>query len=307
MFSHVSTIIKLGYNTIVIINKMLLSNAIDSFVKYMKIIDRSQETITGYLKQLKYFNSYLEAKYNCPIYLEDITLADIEGYMNYLLSRGNAAASRARSLYILRSFYNYTCKVGLTDKNIPSLIENIKFQYKERTYLTTKEFIQLINAIDVELIKYIVITLFYTGMRISECLNLKTEDIDLDNDIIHVIEGKGGKNRDIPISKKLHTRLLEYINQYRSKIESEYFFATSVSSSVTPRYVNLVIRDAVNKLGWKKKVSAHTLRHSFASNLVKHNVNLVKIQKLLGHSSLKVTSIYTHSSIEELNDAVNKL
>lgn len=186
-------------------------------------------------------------------------------------------------------------------------MENIKFQQKERNYLTYEEVMELIEAIDHPLIKYIVETLFYTGMRVSECLNLKLEDVDISNNVIHVIEGKGGKNRDIPISKKLNERLTDYLCSYRCNIESDYFFSTQVSGSVTPRYVNYVISNTVKKLGWNKKVSAHTLRHSFASNLVKHNVSLVKIQKLLGHSNLKVTSIYTHSSIDELKDAVNLL
>lgn len=286
---------------------MILSNAIQAFIKYLTVIERSKETISGYRKQLNYFNSYLERKYNCPVYLEDISTTDIEDYLNYMLKKGNAASSRARSLYVLRSFYNYTCKIGLTEKNIPSFMENIKFQQKERTYLTNEEAMKFIEAIDNALIRYIVTALFYTGMRISECLNLKLADVDLDANIIHVIEGKGRKNRDIPICDKLHAKLLEYMNCCRSDIESDYFFATQVSGSVTPRYVNLIISDTIKELGWKKKVSAHTLRHSFASNLVKHNVNLVKIQKLLGHSSLKVTSVYTHSSMDELNDAVNML
>uniref|UniRef100_UPI0012FD104B tyrosine-type recombinase/integrase n=2 Tax=Bacillati TaxID=1783272 RepID=UPI0012FD104B len=89
--------------------------------------------------------------------------------------------------------------------------------------------------------------------------------------------------------------------------ESPLFFCTKKTGKLSPVYVNRIISQAVNELGWKKKVTAHILRHSFASRLVKKDVNLVQIQKLLGHSSLNVTSIYTHTDLEQLSEAINTL
>ena len=90
-------------------------------------------------------------------------------------------------------------------------------------------------------------------------------------------------------------------------MESEYYFATRLSGTLAATSVARVLRDTTEALGWKKKITAHIIRHSFASNLVKNNVHLVKISKLLGHSSLKTTSIYVHSNLEDLQDAVNTL
>lgn len=286
---------------------MLLMKTIDQFKRYLAAIDRSNETVVGYYRALIQFNNYIERQYNSPQYIEDITANDIEGYLGYMKSKGNSACSRARSLYILRSFYNYTCKSEITEKNLPALMENIKYQQKERDYLSEEEAKQLIAAIEHEIVKYTITTLFYTGMRISECLNLKLTNVDLNSKVLHVIEGKGKKNRDIPISDKLHEILTEYLKLHRPKINSDFFFATEASGSITSRYVNKILAQAVSKLGWEKSVSAHTLRHSFASTLVKKNVNLVRIQKLLGHSNLKVTSIYTHSNMDELSQTVNLL
>src|SRR5690606_17962462 len=141
-------------------------------------------------------------------------------------------------------------------------------------------------------IRIICITLFYTGMRIGECLNLRLGDIDLAQNTIRVVNGKGKKDRTIPINKDLAPLLAHYIAHERPAVDTDYLFATAKSGSITAAYVNRVIKDTVTALGWTKNVTAHVLRHSFASNLIKKGVNIVHVQKLLGHSNLKVTSIY---------------
>ena len=146
-----------------------------------------------------------------------------------------------------------------------------------------------------------------TGLRISECLSLTLDDVDLDKSMIRVIQGKGGKDRNVPINQTLLPLLKDYRNNWRDAYGSDLFFATKKSGSLSNSYINTVIRNTVKKLGWKKQVSCHTLRHSFASSLVKKKVGLVEIQKLLGHSSLKVTSVYTHVDMDQLNEAVNAL
>lgn len=163
------------------------------------------------------------------------------------------------------------------------------------------------GAIDHDLIQLVVLVLYLTGLRISECLSLTTDTVDLDQKVIHVVAGKGNKDRLIPISDKLLPLLQHYLEHERPDTDSNLFFCTKKTGKLSDVYVNRVLADAVKKLGWKKKVTAHILRHSFASQLVKKDVNLVQIQKLLGHSSLKVTSIYTHSNLEQLSVAVNCL
>ncbi|SKC57252.1 Site-specific recombinase XerD [Maledivibacter halophilus] len=90
-------------------------------------------------------------------------------------------------------------------------------------------------------------------------------------------------------------------------MNSDNFFATKKTGSLSAAYVNRVLNDTTKKLRWNKNISAHILRHSFASNLIKNGVNLVHVQKLLGHSNLKVTSVYTHANMEDLNRAINVL
>ncbi|TPG69973.1 recombinase [Brevibacillus laterosporus] len=287
---------------------MLLMNTVEIFLEYMSSIGRSEETISGYGKDLVYFTRFLENKYNCESYMDEVTVSDIEEYLHYLKEeRGYAPASRLRNLHTLRSFFAYAYKKELVVRNIALSVEKIKVQQKERTYLADGEVERLVHAIDHALIRLVVIVLYMTGLRISECLNLTVDDVNLEEKVIHVVAGKGNKDRLIPISLRLLPLLQEYLQEKRPKTGSPLFFCTKKTGMLSPVYVNKVITEAVKKLGWKKKVTAHILRHSFASQLVKNDVNLVQIQKLLGHSSLNVTSIYTHTNLDQLSDAINTL
>lgn len=286
---------------------MLLKSLINDFTHYLKVTEKSYETQKSYKSDLSTFEEYLEHKYNCPIYINEITLSDLEDYLFYLKTKKLKPASRSRNLYTLRSLFSYAYKNRLVEWNIANELEPIKLQHKERTFLSKNEVAELVQAIEHPVIHTVVQTLFYTGLRISECLNLKLKDVNLNSNLIYVINGKGGKNRTIPINDNLSKLLIKYINSTRKNLDSEFFFATEKSGKLTPQYVNRYLNDTVKVLGWQKHVTAHILRHSFASNLIKSGVNLVYVQKLLGHSNLKVTSIYTHANIDELSKSVNML
>lgn len=286
---------------------MLLKDAIEKFKHYLLVTDKSSETVRSYTVDLTNFEKFLEYKYNCPLYLNEVQVNDIEDYLYYLKTKNLQTASRSRNLYTLRSFWNYTYKNKMCNFNLAMAVEPIKIQKKERTFLSTEEAFQLIDAIDHPLIQLVIKTLYYTGLRISECLNLKLKDVDLENKVIHVISGKGNKDRNIPINQNLLPLFQDYLRNERPEVNSNYFFATKKTGCLSAAYVNSALRDTVQKLGWKKHVTAHILRHSFASNLIKNGVNLVYVQKLLGHSNLKVTSIYTHANMEELDKSINVL
>ncbi len=289
---------------------MLYSQAVEEFLKYLKMTDKSKQTIIGYEKELKYMNDYLTVKHNCPIYMEDITLEDIESYMHYKKEKGLASASRRRAIYILRSFYNYCCKKDICNKNLPNMLEPIKVKEKEREFITEEEFEELVGAIDQLVVRTVVQTMFYTGGRISEILNLKLEDVDLEGRVIHIIEGKGNKDRNIPINGKLYDILKNYLENIREVdegIKTDKFFANKTTGKVSSSYVNECIQEATHDLGWEKHISSHILRHSFGTNLLAKGASLVSIQKLLGHTNLAVTSRYLHQDMKKLSDAVNLL
>jgi integrase/recombinase XerD len=285
---------------------MLFNQAIKSFIKHMELIDRSKETIRGYEGELISICNFITVKHNSPVYMEDINLQDLEDYLLYEKNRGIASASRSRSLYIIKSFYKYCCKKDICPKNLADLLEPVKVQQKERAFITESEFNDLVNAIGHPVVRTVVQTMFYTGGRISELINLKLEDVDLKNKVLHIIEGKGKKDRDVPICDKLHCILTHYLAHIR-KSNSDRFFAIARTGKVSDSYINRHIHEAAYKLGWDKDISAHVLRHSFGTNLLEKGATIVSIQKLLGHANLAVTSRYLHQDMNKLSATVNLL
>lgn len=196
---------------------MLLNNTVEEFIKYLTITSKSNETIKAYESDLKSFCSFMESKCNCGVYMNEIEMTDIENYLFYLKNKNLQASSRSRNLYTLRSFFNFAYKNKYCNWNTALSIEPIKFQRKERTFLSEEEVMELVSAIDHPVVSVIVTTLFYTGLRISECVHLKVKDVDFQNNIVHVIGGKGNKDRDIPINKNLYPILKSYLENVRVK------------------------------------------------------------------------------------------
>jgi integrase/recombinase XerD len=287
---------------------MLFTEAIEEFRIYQLSVDRSTNTVKSYNNDLIFFEKYLVEVFNCTPYLTDVTEEDLETYLCHLKdTKSYTSASRKRKLAVLRTFFNFCIKKKYCIINAAVGIETIKVKHQERLFLDEKEVMQIVEKIDHDLIRLVVLTLYYTGLRISECIGLKLDDVNLSKSVIKVIEGKGKKDRLIPIHLKLLPLLQKYKENDRPYTKTEYFFSTPTSGRVSAPYVNKFITEAAEKLGWTIKVSAHTMRHAFASNLVKRNINVVQIQKLLGHSSLTTTSIYTHAKFEDLEIAVNQL
>lgn len=278
------------------------------YMKHLEVLNRSSETILGYGKDIKSFRRFDTVKYNGPVYVEDITRDDIESFLYYLKEeRKLAPASISRAQYTLRSFFNYLYGNNYIRSNPTAMLEAVKIPQKERPFLSQDESLQLANAIKNRIIKTVILFLFYTGLRISECCNLEIGDVNLTENIVNVRAGKGNKDRIVPINTTLHEILEDYVENVRPTIDMKRFFATHKTGKLSPQYVNREIKIAVKKLKWDKQISAHSLRHSYASALISKNVNIVHVSKLLGHSSVKVTSIYAHSNIEQLREAVENL
>lgn len=288
---------------------MLLNTAISRFLKHLKGLGRSDETLRGYRTVLNYLERYFTDKLNGPVYLDDITFHDLDDFIYTMgTERGWNPNSVKKCHYTLRSFFSYCHRKELIAKDISGNMEPVTGIRKERTYLTWDEIHQLIDAIDHQVIKTIVTTMSFTGMRISECLNLTLDDIDLEKKVVHVKNTKSKVDRSVPLHESLIPILAEYRDMIRPPdLTTDRFFALKKSGAVSIVYVNQTLAEACKNLGWKTKITSHILRHSFASNLVNKNVSLVHIQKLLGHADLRTTSVYTHARLDELTDTINLL
>jgi len=148
-------------------------------------------------------------------------------------------------------------------------------------------------------------TLYSTGLRRAELVRLKVEDIDSQRMVIHVHQGKGGKDRDVPLSPKLLETLREYFR--RTKPQTYLFPNPGSDTPLTSKAVWHACHDAVERAGIQKKISPHSLRHSYATHLLEAGTDLRTIQLLLGHADIKHTIVYLHLSQKHLHAAANPL
>ena len=287
---------------------MLLSKAKDKYLRHLEGLERSWETIRGYRMVLNYLEEYFAEKHNGPVYLDDIGFEDLDDFIYDMARVRNWQPNSVQKCnYALRSFFGYCFRKKLYPEDISKHMEPVRGERKERVYLTELEFKALEKAIDHPIINMIVVTMFYSGMRITECLSLQLNDVNFQEEVFYIKKAKGNVERKVPMHQKLIPRLQNYLDKHRPEVESDYFFATQKTGKVSAQYVNAKLREATEQLGWSKHVTAHVLRHSFASNLIKKNINLVHVQKLLDHADLRTTSVYTHAKLDELSESVNSL
>lgn len=285
---------------------MLLEDVQEKFLDSLKLKDYSDETIRGYKSDLKDFNKFLSNRYNTSVYIDEIIVEDIEAYLQYLADvRKLQPKSRNRYLSSVSSMFTYAVKKEWIAKNPALVVDNAKVIEKPKVALTEEEIEELVEVIDHPVIKTAVIFMAKSGLRVNETINIKKDEIDLAMNTIHVV-GKGGKYREVPIAQSLKPVLIHYLREIRNS-DSEYLFATKKTGRLSAQYINRELAMATEKLGWTKKITNHTLRRSFATNLYLKGVSLVAIQKLLGHESLRTTSIYLNVHQSELHEAVNLL
>lgn len=176
------------------------------------------------------------------------------------------------------------------------------------SYLEFEEILKLLSSFDSSdkgiFQKTLLETLYSCGLRVSECCQLKLNDVHL-NERILKINGKGGKERIIPIASNCVEQMKQYISLVRNQWDtknSPYFFINSLSHPVNRQYVHQLIKKKINELDLNPDISAHSLRHSFATHLLNGNADLRVVQELLGHSDIQTTQIYTHVQNKRLND-----
>ncbi|NCO11581.1 hypothetical protein CO038_01295 [Candidatus Pacearchaeota archaeon CG_4_9_14_0_2_um_filter_39_13] len=184
-------------------------------------------------------------------------------------------------------------------------VGNIRVPKKDRhlpEVLTKDEVKSLIDNAETRKSRLMVSLLYSSGLRVSEIVHLKPEDINFEENIGRVKKGKGSKDRVFTISESLSRDLQFYLKKRK---DGQYLF--SKEKPLTTRNVQKIVKNLRNKVGLNKKVTPHTLRHSFATHLLEAGVDIRKIQMLLGHSSLNTTQIYTHVSTDELKKIANPL
>lgn len=285
-----------------------LSTLIDEFMRYL-LIDKgySKNTIESYKRDLQ---NFLEFNKNKNI--KDITSENLKKYVKCLNDENLNQKSIARNISSIKSFYKFLSINKYIENNPSDTLFLPKIKKNLPSVITEEEVLKLLDIKTTDNFSYrnkTMLELMYaTGLRVSELINLKLQDVDLSQDIIRTF-GKGSKERVIPIGDYAKEYLEEYIYKYRSsllKIEnSEYLFLNNHGKQMTRQGFFKIIKKIAQEQGITKEISPHTIRHSFASHLLKYGADLRTIQELLGHSDISTTQIYTHITNEELKKNYN--
>jgi len=248
----------------------------------LRLRRKSEKTIKNYL----FFNQKFLEFVKKPV--EAVGVDDIKAYLASLDKLSTATLSLAMAS--LRFFYEKILKTAVFKD-----IELPKKEKKLPNVLTKDEVKKLIDASETNKSKMIISLLYSSGLRVSEVVNLKTEDINLQEKVGWVRLGKGKKDRMFILSDKLIEQLKLYQSNYPN-----FKFVLSKEEPLTTRNIQKIVKHAAQKAGLNKKITPHTLRHSFATHLLEAGTDIRYIQVLLGHSSLSTTEIYTHVSTDEL-------
>lgn len=282
-----------------------MNDYINDFIDYL-LIDKkySNNTISSYEKDINKFFVFLKDKK-----LNEINYNDVNNYLKYLYKEKINDRSIAHNISSLRSFYKYLLIEKIVKESPLELVELPKLSKKLPKVLNEEDITKILNLRLHDHYSYrnkaIIEIMYATGLRVSEVINIKMSDLDINNAIVRTI-GKGSKERIIPLGDYALEAIKMYINEYRSKFikksYSEYLFLNSRGSKLTRQALFKILKKIAKETNVNKDFSPHTLRHSFASHLLSYGADLRSIQELLGHSDISTTQIYTHLSNKKLKE-----
>ena len=279
-------------------------------MRYLKL-DRnySVNTQEAYSHDLTHFMRFLSERDMSPI---DVKLDDLEQFAASLHEYAIGARSQSRILFGVRSFYRFLTLDGYLEVDPTELLESPILPKHLPTYLSTEEVDRLEDSIDLESNegqrnRAIIEVLFSCGLRVSELVNLKLSGLNLNEHFMRVT-GKGDKERLVPMSDRAITELQRwFIDRDRLKVkpgEEDYVFLNRRGHHLTRVMILIMVKRQAKLAGIKKTISPHTLRHSFATALLRGGADLRVIQVLLGHANIGTTEIYTHLDDESLRKEI---
>ena len=274
------------------------------FINYIQSEKRySDYTITSYKIDLNQFFNYLIEEYNIDI-PQNVTFKIVRNWISYLLESGLKPRSVNRKISSLKSYFKFLVISNYSDSNPTLKITSPKTSKRLPVFLEKEKINSLLDAkyFDENFIGYrdkLIIELFYfTGIRLSELLNISIKDIDFNNSQIKVL-GKRNKERLIPLTYTLISELKNYINKHNI---NSYLFVDENNKKLYSKKVYRIVNKYISKVSSIKKKSPHILRHSFATHMLNNGADINAIKEILGHANLSATQIYTHNSIKKLKN-----
>jgi len=251
-----------------------------NFIERLTIKGVTKRTIEAYTRNIAQISLFFNQN---PLELKE---KQLNQYLYHLKTTRTGATAFKHAIYSLRSLYELNGKKAMKTK-LPSIPQPERLP----TVLSLEECKKLIQAPDNLRDRYLIAFMYSSGLRISEVSKLKIGDIDTDRMQIRVVQGKGNKDRYVPLSKYIAERLPKYLDMYKPQI---YLFNSCNGKQFSVRGIQRIFREAMKKTGILKKVTSHTLRHSYATHLLESGVDLITIKNVLGHKNITTTMIYLH-------------
>lgn len=285
---------------------------VSAFISYLLNERRySDLTIRAYQRDLKEFEDFLMS--SGGVTFTEIVYQDVRLYVAFLTEKELSRTTIARKLSSLRSFFKYAVQQQWTDQNPMELIQYHSKKQRLPDFFYESEINSIIEAAQLDdhpsnKRNVAILELLYaTGLRVSECCQLKTSQIDFNIQMIRVI-GKGNKERIVPVGDQAMIALSEYQSNLREQLlnkipnspYSDYFFLSDKGKPLTAAQVRSILNQIVEKHGLNLKIHPHKLRHTFATHLLNNGADMRSVQELLGHVDLSSTQIYTHVTKDKL-------
>ena len=271
---------------------MDIPKKLETLYMELRIRNYSRGTIKSYIYRNQKFLNFIEKS---PT---EVTSSDIKDYLKHLTNRGSGPSERRQIIAALRFYYS-----EVLHRKFFKNIKNPKMPQKLPIVLSREEVKRMINITKNPKHKLLIQLMYGCGLRVSEAVKIKIQDIDLDRKVLTVRSGKGNKDRQLPIPKSL-------IDDLRNSITLRKYLFEGRKRHITQKSAYEIVKNASKKAKIIKNVSCHTLRHSFATHLLESGTNIRYIQELLGHSKLQTTQIYTKvskSSLKKIKSPLDNL
>lgn len=277
---------------------------------YIKLEKRlAQNSVESYMRDLRSFAHFILRMWDVPP--QKVEPQMIERYMAWLFDRGREKTSQARALSGVKSFFNFLMVSDKIENSPAEFILSPKFGRQLPDILSTDEIDRIIATVDTSSVKGLrdsaMLELLYScGLRVSELVSLKIQDLFFGEGYIRVI-GKGDKQRLVPISATARERIYRYLDKRpETRSGEDALFLNNRGSRLTRVMVFTILKQAARNAGIEKRISPHTFRHSFATHLLEGGASIRQVQEMLGHESILTTEIYTHLDSSHLRRTVEE-
>ena len=283
--------------------------SLELFEKSLRGSNYSEKTVRAYLADIRQFITWLKkgrVDYDNPRHLQRI---DIVEFINHLASVKATGVTRARKLAAIRKFFAFMVENNIVISNPANTIKNPTKEIKNPAFLQKNEYKALLFEASQNIRDFAILQVFLqTGIRVGELVNLKTEDIDLENKNLVVRQGKGQKDRSIPLELQVIQALSKYL-QSRGEValdSEENLFVTRNGTGIKVRTIRKIVKKYIKRAGINNRASVHTLRHTFGTHKVDNGMPIAALKEVLGHRQMQTTYKYVHLAQSSLREHMER-